>query len=196
MKRDAAPSPLLQAAALARIDELRGVTHMTIERAPDAPAAGLSPSLSDHPISTSIPVADLARAETWYRDKLGFERPANPPLPHHDEGIFFDAGAGTRFYLFPTHAGAGAGHTIAEFQVGDAFDAVIDALRGRGVIFKEYDLPGLKTENGIAEFTGPQGHRAAWFKDSEGNVQAIGSYGGASPRQRPMEATGSAGVNR
>lgn len=133
--------------------------------------------LADHPIYASIPVADLERAETWYREKLGFERAQDPPLPHGDEGVFFDAGEGTRFYLFPTRAGAGAGHTVAEFAVGEAFDKVIEELRAHGVAFEEYDFPGLKTERGIAEFAGPQGHRVAWFKDSEGNILAVGSYG-------------------
>lgn len=133
--------------------------------------------LPNYPIYTSIPVSDLQRAEAWYRERLGFERSQNPPLPHGDEGIFFDAGAGTRFYLFPTRAGAGAGHTIAEFPVGGDFDKVIEDLRSRGVVFEEYELPGLTTENGVAELTGPQGHRVAWFKDSEGNVLAVGSYG-------------------
>ena len=50
----------------------------------------------------------------------------------------------------------------------------------RGVIFEEYDVPGLKTVNGIAEVEGNYpskggvGEMAAWFKDSEGNLLAIG----------------------
>lgn len=176
MKGGTLPRRLLQAAVLARIDELGRVRHMTNERTRDPAVAPLNARLSEHPMYTSIPVADLARAEDWYRAKLGFERSTHPPLPHGDDGIFYEAGAGTRFYLFPTYAGAGAGHTIAEFPVGDAFDTVITELRRRGVIFEEYDLPGLKTEDGVAEFTGPQGHRTAWFKDSEGNVLAVGSY--------------------
>lgn len=134
--------------------------------------------LSDHPLYTSIPVSDLQRARSWYLDRLGFKPSEDPPLPHGDEGVFFDAGAGTRFYLYPTREGAGAGHTIAEFPVGEHFDEIIDELRDRGVVFEEYDLPGLTTHDGIAEFDGPQGHRAAWFKDCEGNILAIGSYGG------------------
>lgn len=133
--------------------------------------------LSDYPIYTAIPVNDLERAKQWYREKLGFEPSKNPPLPNGDEGVFFDAGGRTSFYLFPTRESAGAGHTIAEFPVGGDFDKVIDELRAHSVVFEEYDFPGLKSENGIVELTGPQAHRAAWFKDSEGNVLAIGSYG-------------------
>ena len=36
--------------------------------------------------------------------------------------------------------------------------------------FEEYDLPGLKTVNGIAERDADKG---AWFKDSEGNVLCV-----------------------
>lgn len=138
-----------------------------------------APMLGRYPMYTTIPVSDLERAAAWYREKLGFEPSVDPPLPHGDEGIFFDAGRATHFWLFPTRAGAGAGHTIAEFVVGDDIDQVVENLRRRGVVFEEYDMPGITTQNGIAEFTGPQGHRTAWFKDSEGNVLAIGSYSAA-----------------
>ena len=50
--------------------------------------------------------------------------------------------------------------------------AEVAELRGRGVVFEEYDQPGLRTVDGIA--TTPVG-RAAWFKDSEGNVLTMTS---------------------
>jgi hypothetical protein len=40
-------------------------------------------------------------------------------------------------------------------------------LKGRGIVFEEYDVPGLTTLNGVADM---DGHTSAWFKDSEGNV--------------------------
>jgi hypothetical protein len=46
----------------------------------------------------------------------------------------------------------------------------VKALQARGVVFEEYDFPGLKTDAGIAT-TGPT--RAAWFKDSEGNMIGV-----------------------
>jgi len=49
----------------------------------------------------------------------------------------------------------------------DNLEAEVDDLRGRGVVFEEYDLPGLKTENGIATSTAG---KAAWFTDTEGNI--------------------------
>ena len=46
----------------------------------------------------------------------------------------------------------------------------VSDLQGAGVDFEAYDFPGLKTERGIAQ-TGDV--RAAWFKDSEGNLIGI-----------------------
>ena len=61
------------------------------------------------------------------------------------------------------------------FTVDDIQDEVAD-LRRRGVTFEEYDVPGLKTEGGIAQ-TGP--NRAAWFKDPEGNLIGLIEFGRA-----------------
>jgi hypothetical protein len=52
------------------------------------------------------------------------------------------------------------------FEVPDVEEAVKD-LKARGVKPEEYDTPTLKTIDGIAEIAGS---KAAWFKDSEGNV--------------------------
>jgi hypothetical protein len=58
-------------------------------------------------------------------------------------------------------------------------EATVATLRSRGVVFEEYDLPGLKTVNGIARIEGNYpskgvGERAAWFRDSEGNLLGLG----------------------
>jgi hypothetical protein len=64
------------------------------------------------------------------------------------------------------------------WEVAD-IESAVASLRARGVVFEEYDLPGLKTVNGIADIEGNYpskgvGERAAWFKDSEGNVLGLG----------------------
>ena len=61
----------------------------------------------------------------------------------------------------------------------DDIDATVAELRSRGVVFEEYDLPGLETVDGIATIEGNypskgSGERAAWFRDSEGNMLGIG----------------------
>ncbi len=70
-------------------------------------------------------------------------------------------------------------HTVAAFRV-DNIDLAVASLRERGVVFEEYDVPGLRTRDGIAEIEGnypskgARGERGAWFRDSEGNLLGIG----------------------
>ena len=47
------------------------------------------------------------------------------------------------------------------------------ALKARGVIFEEYDMPSLKTINGVA-LMGPV--KIAWIKDSEGNLLSVAQF--------------------
>jgi hypothetical protein len=65
------------------------------------------------------------------------------------------------------------------FEVED-HDATVDELRRRGVKFEDFDLPGLTTVDGVTEVAGnypskhSTGERAAWFRDSEGNLLGVG----------------------
>jgi hypothetical protein len=61
----------------------------------------------------------------------------------------------------------------------DDLDTVVAELKRRGVVFEEVDLPGLRTVDGVAEVEGNypskggKGERAAWFRDSEGNLLGL-----------------------
>jgi len=110
-----------------------------------------------------LPAKDLARAQAFYRDTLGLE----PELEETD-GLVYRSG-GTTFLIYETDNAGSAKNTQMAWQTED-LDAEVADLRGRGVVFAEYDFPGLKTENGIAT-TG--GERTAWFLDSEGNILAV-----------------------
>ena len=55
----------------------------------------------------------------------------------------------------------------------DDFDAAVAHLRGKGVTFQEFDYEEFKTVDGV--LTAPNGDRAAWFTDSEGNIIAVSS---------------------
>lgn len=119
------------------------------------------PNLQIHP---TIPAADLARARKFYEGTLGFK-----PSQEMPGGIIYQGAGGSWFILYPTpHAGT-AKHTVAGWQVKDINAEVAD-LRKRGVKFEEYNQPDLKTVNGIAEMGAV---RAAWFKDTEGNILGI-----------------------
>ena len=113
----------------------------------------------------TLPAADMNRAKAWYRDKLGL-------IPNREDagGAMFSLGANSLFMLYPSTFAGTAQNTALEFNCEDV-KAEVSALRARGVVFEDYDMPGLKTDNGIAQL-GPT--LAAWFKDSEGNILALG----------------------
>jgi catechol 2,3-dioxygenase-like lactoylglutathione lyase family enzyme len=120
--------------------------------------------LSNSPIIASLPAADIDRARAWYEEKLGLK-----PSRERPDGLIYDCGAGTQFLLYPTSFAGTAENTLAAWRVDD-IQAEMSDLRARGVVFEEYDFPGLKTVDGVADFEGGKG---AWFKDSEGSILAL-----------------------
>ena len=64
-----------------------------------------------------------------------------------------------------------APHAIDIREFGeDDLEAELRDLRARGVEIQEYDLPGLKTVDGIADIGFA---RAAWIVDPHGNALGI-----------------------
>jgi catechol 2,3-dioxygenase-like lactoylglutathione lyase family enzyme len=121
--------------------------------------------LREHDIIAVLPAKDMTRARTFYRDMLGLE----PADVMDEENLLYRCGNGTAFLLYKTDNAGSARNT----QMGwgtDNISAEVEELRSRGIVFEEYDFPGLTTENGIA--TIPVG-KAAWFTDSEGNILNI-----------------------
>jgi len=128
--------------------------------------------LGNSDVATRLPARDLNRARRFYAEKLGLE-----PVEERPGGLRYRSG-NTFFVLFQSAGGSSGSHTQMGWEVAD-IEATMSALRARGVVFEEYDLPGLKTANGIAEITGNYpskgiGEKGAWFKDSEGNLLGIG----------------------
>ncbi len=119
--------------------------------------------LSNLEIYAVIPASDLGRAREFYEDKLGLK-----PDEERDEGVLYKVN-NSKFLLYETSFAGTAQNTAATWVTSD-LDADMVELRSRGVVFEDYDLPGLKTENGVAT---SEGGRAAWFKDSEGNILAL-----------------------
>ena len=119
-------------------------------------------------VNASLPAKDLAQAKAFYAEKLGLT-----PVREGPEGLasflFYEVAAGDRFLIFQSRGTPSGQHTQMGFEVDDIAREVKD-LRARGVVFEEYDAPGLKTVDGIAEGGGA---KSAWFKDSEGNMIAI-----------------------
>lgn len=122
--------------------------------------------LSKYTARAAMPASDVERAKTFYEEKLGLTVVEKT----FEGGYEFEAG-GVRFGVFPSRGKASGDHTQLMFDVED-LDATVDELAGRGVKFEQYDMEGFKSDaKGIVEFSGERG---AWFKDTEGNLIAIG----------------------
>jgi len=117
--------------------------------------------LTTAPAYGVLPAEDLSRARSFYHDTLGFEI-AEDMGPGQ---FIVHAGSGSKFLVYE-RARTRAEHTALSFIVDD-LKAVVSDLRSRGVVFEEYDMPGLRTVDGIAEMGDGSG---AWFTDPEGNI--------------------------
>jgi len=112
-----------------------------------------------------LPASDIERAKSWYADHLGLK-----PTYEDQGGVEYMAGDGTEFWVYPSQF-AGTNQATAMGFLAKDLSAEMDDLKSRGVTFEEYDIPGVKTVEGVAEFG--EGERGAWFKDSEGNIIAL-----------------------
>lgn len=114
-------------------------------------------------VCATLPTTDLERAKRFYGETLA--------LPEADfgveGGVFYRAGAATMFRVYERPPST-AEHTVAVFLVDD-LEQETSGLRDRGVSFEEYDLPGLRTENGVEQ----SGFKGSWVKDPDGNVLGL-----------------------
>ena len=129
--------------------------------------------LRDGHVATRLPAQDLGRARAFYSSKLGLD-----PIEERPGGLLYQCASG-HFSLFQSSGTPSGTHTQMAWEVED-LQATVTELRRRGVVLEEYDLLGLKTVGGIAEVQGNypskggKGEKAAWFRDSEGNLLAVG----------------------
>lgn len=117
-------------------------------------------------VEANIPAADLQRARAFYADTLGL----TPRREMAGVNLAYETDRGTAFNIYETAFAGQAGHTIAQWHVDDIESEVRD-LRAKGVTFEVYDMPGVHWDGEIASLEGLG--RAAWFKDSEGNIMCI-----------------------
>jgi predicted enzyme related to lactoylglutathione lyase len=120
--------------------------------------------LKNVPIVPYIPVADLARARKFYEERVGLK-----PKEQYAGGVIYECGNGSWVFMYPS-SGAGTSRASTAFWAVDDVAKEVAELKSRGVVFEEYDMPGIRTENGIASGGGA---KTAWFKDSEGNILAV-----------------------
>jgi catechol 2,3-dioxygenase-like lactoylglutathione lyase family enzyme len=123
--------------------------------------------LSNARIEARIPTQDLARARRWYAEKLGLE-----PVEEREGGLRY-VSPGGEFCLFASAGRSDGSFTQLAYYVDD-IEATVAGLRARGVVFEEYDgaVDGIMEIRGNYPSKG-RGERAAWFRDSEGNMFGI-----------------------
>ena len=119
--------------------------------------------LQDHPMFAYLPARDLARARRFYEDTLGLRGGSG-----NAGGVTYTFANGTAAFLYPT-PNAGTSKASQAFWSVDDVVKEVAALKARGVQFEHYGMPG-EDADGIV--TGG-GARAAWFRDSEGNILAL-----------------------
>ena len=125
--------------------------------------------LSKARIGACVPVSDLERAIEFYGQVLGLGTPERDDVPENP-GARFDIGGG-ELYIYKSVGAGQSRHTLCAFEVENIEQEVKD-LRGRGVTFEEYDMPGMKTEDGVMSMGGDI--KGAFFKDPDGNIIGLG----------------------
>jgi catechol 2,3-dioxygenase-like lactoylglutathione lyase family enzyme len=122
--------------------------------------------LSDFAPVPTLAVSDLQRAREFYEGVLGFASVADVA-----DGVMYPSGNGS-FLVYPSAYAGTNKATAMSFQLSaEAFDAEAAALREKGVTFDEFEMDEITWDNGVASL--PDGSRAAWFTDPDGNILNI-----------------------
>lgn len=121
--------------------------------------------LTKSEVHANIPAADLKRARAFYTETLMLT-----PAEENEYTIKFPTPSGSWFQIYETSFAGTGKHTVAQWDVADIEDEVRQ-LKARGVVFEEYDMPGVEWKDSVATIPGVG--RTAWFLDSEGNVMCL-----------------------
>jgi catechol 2,3-dioxygenase-like lactoylglutathione lyase family enzyme len=124
--------------------------------------------LNDGRVGAAIAVADMGRAVEFYEGKLGLRSSGDDP----DGGRTYECAGGTNLHVFPSPHARASGATVAGWIVDDV-EGTIDELIANGVTPEQYsEDPFATDEKGLARMGDDV---AAWIKDPDGNVLAIGN---------------------
>jgi catechol 2,3-dioxygenase-like lactoylglutathione lyase family enzyme len=124
--------------------------------------------ISNAHVTPILPVVDVSRATSFYRDRLGLKDLGDEPSGNH----LLQTGSGATISLMTAEEGAQSSHTVLTFEVENITKEVKD-LEGRGVGFLDYDTPQIKTTDHVCVMGD---EKAAWFADSEGNILCLHEY--------------------
>ena len=124
--------------------------------------SSLAGMLTESDAVANLAVRDLKLARHFYEQVLGFE----PVDREGDELIVYRSGNNVFNVYRSEYAGTNRA-TALTWAVGDRIEAVVEALKAKGITFEHYDLPGMRREGDLHI----AGHmKVAWFKDPDGNI--------------------------
>ena len=118
--------------------------------------------LSEFPLMARLAASEIGRARTLYEQKLGLV----PETEEMGGQVLYYQTGGTWFSVYQTAFAGTAKNTVAGWTV-KGIESLMAELRGRGVVFNDYDFGEIKTVDGLMSMGG---YKAAWFTDSEGNT--------------------------
>ena len=125
--------------------------------------------LQSYPMYAYIPAKDVTRARRFYEDKIGLK-----PKQEIAGGLVYEFGDHTACFLYDAGDSAGTSKASQAFWQVDDVEREVASLKARGVKFEHYtsdEIGGMTMKGDIAE--GDDGGKAAWFKDTEGNIMAL-----------------------
>lgn len=117
--------------------------------------------LAEHPIDVMLTALHLDAVRRFYGERVGLE-----VLIESDDFVTFRCGGDSRLVVTRTSAPSTEQTTKASWRVDDVAAEVAE-LRARGVEVVDYDEPGLRTVDGVADVGFAL---SAWFVDPGGNT--------------------------
>ena len=129
--------------------------------------------LSEANVQPMLPVKDMKGAQQFYERTLGLERVGGEP----DTAVVYRSGGTTLCVYRSEYAGTNEG-TAAVWEVDDV-EGAVSGLKGKGVTFEHYDLPGLTRSGDVHR---AHGFGVAWFKDPAGNILSVQTKQAATER--------------
>ena len=122
--------------------------------------------LSDKEAMATIAVKNLPAAKKFYQQTLGFA----PTKDMGDDVATLLRSGHSTIVVYQSELAGTNKATSATWGVGNEFDSIVKTLKGKGVAFEHYSMPGSKLEGDVhvmGDF------KAAWFKDPDGNILHI-----------------------
>lgn len=112
-----------------------------------------------------VAVKDIDIAKQFYGGKLGLNQ-----VDENPGGVMYQSGNGRLFvYQAPT---AGTNQATSAAWEVDNIEQVVEELKGKGIGFEHYDIPGAVQQGDVSVMGGM---KAAWFRDPDGNILSVGN---------------------